>query len=61
VTGAQDRGRLAVDEHSERVPVTGQDGRDDAASLDVDGLAAILRGFVAFDRADSGCWDSFRS
>jgi hypothetical protein len=60
VTGAQDRRRLTIDEDSERVPVTGQDGRDDAASLDVDGLGANLRGFVAFDRADSGWGGSFR-
>jgi hypothetical protein len=60
VTRAHDGGRLALDQDSKCVPVAGEDGRDDAPSFDVDGLAAIMRGFVAFDRADSGWWDSLR-
>jgi hypothetical protein len=60
VARAHDGGRLALDEDSKGVLVAGEDGRDDAPSFDVDGLAAIVRGFVAFDRADSGWWDSLR-
>jgi hypothetical protein len=34
MTGADDRGRFAVDKESERVPITGQDSLDSGAFID---------------------------